>query len=59
MTTDNLPDLEHRTQVLQNWAVELRNLATAKKALHSVFTKTSEINLNDWNVVTLACIDMF
>jgi len=47
VTTDNLPELEHRTQALQNWAVELRKLVTANKALHSVFTQTSELNLND------------
>jgi len=35
-TTDYLLELEHRTQALQNWAVELRKLATANKALHSV-----------------------
>jgi len=44
MTTDNLLELEHRTQALQNWAVELRKLAAANKALHSVFTQTSELN---------------
>jgi len=47
MTTDNLLELEHRTQASQNWAVELRKLATENKALHSVFTQTSELNLND------------
>jgi len=33
-TTGNLLKLEHRTQALQNWAVELRKLATANKALY-------------------------
>jgi len=46
-TTDNLLELEHRTQALQNWAVALRKLATANKALHSIFTQMSELNLND------------
>jgi len=47
MTADNLPELEHRTQALQNWVVELRKLATANKALHSVFAHTSELILYD------------
>jgi len=41
MTTDNLIELEHRKQALQNWAVELRKLATANKSfalsIHSDF----------------------
>jgi len=59
MTTVKLPELEHRTQALQNWAVELRKLAKVNKALHSVFTQTSELHLNDRNVVTLTSIDVF
>jgi len=46
-TTDNLLELEHRTQALQKWAVELRKLATANKALQSIFTQMSELNVND------------
>jgi len=46
-TTDNLLELEHHTQAVQHWAVELRKLATANKVLQSVFTQMSELNLND------------
>ena len=58
-TTDNLLELEQRTQASQIWAVELRKLATANKALHSVFTQMSEVNLNYYDVITLACLDVF
>jgi len=59
-TTDNLLELEHRTQALQNSAVELRKLATANKALHLVFTQMSELNHNDLRRrITLAHIDVF
>jgi len=46
-TADNLLELKYRTQALQIWAVELRKLATANKALHSIFTQMSELNFND------------
>jgi len=46
-TTDTLLKLEHRTQALQNWAVELRKLATANLAFYSIFTQMSELNLTD------------
>jgi len=58
-TTDNVLELEHRTQALQSWAVGLKKFATANKASHSAFTQMSELNLNDQDVITPACIDVF
>jgi len=42
--SDNLLKLEHHAG-LENWADELRKLATANIALHLVLTKKSELNL--------------
>ena len=55
---DNLLKLEHHAG-LKKWVDELRKLASANIILHLVLTKTSELNLNDKDVFTQVCKDVF